>query len=214
MPELRDLLEGAVDPPAPLDLDHLGRRVAAGRRRQRRRRATTLAAVLAVLLGGGALALRAGSDGRSGDGEVDTAATSTPSTTPTTAPSGTGAPPWPDCTEADFDLVPNEGGEQPSLTVHPVAGAPECVLTTLMTFTFLDPVDLPNPLGMETGMLWNQEDQGPLTFMPMEVTLNLTPPAALVECGLEAGHGYRVRAETTIVGFGPLPSTPPADMCE
>jgi len=209
MPELRDLLEGAVDPPAPLDLDRLGRKVAAGRRR---RRMTTVAAVLAVLLGGGALALRAGSDGRSDDVVLSPSASTTEGT-PTTAATGPGGDRWPDCTEDDLRIVVDDAAEQPAFTVHPVAGAPECVLMTVFTFTFLDPVDLPNPIAMRTGMVWNQEGQAPMSFAPREMPLSAQPQTALGDCGLEAGQTYRARVDTTIEGFGPQLPTAPERTC-
>ncbi|HEV7759847.1 MAG TPA: hypothetical protein VGO78_12695 [Acidimicrobiales bacterium] len=105
MPDLRDLLNDAVDRPAPLDLDGLGHRVA---RHQRRRRMATItaAAALAILMGAAALVLAQGADGGRGvriepappanDGSTTVPSTSaTPSTTPgtTAAPGSTGSVP-------------------------------------------------------------------------------------------------------------------------
>jgi hypothetical protein len=99
MPDLRDLLNGAVDRPAPLDLDGLGHRVA---RHQRRRRLATItaAAAVAVLMGAAVLALvrTAGDDPdlridpqERPDGAIVDPDTTTPpgSTSTTTAGTGT-----------------------------------------------------------------------------------------------------------------------------
>jgi hypothetical protein len=68
MPDLRELLHGAVDRPDPLDLDGLGRRV---RRQQRQRRIALASVIVMVVLAGGvavALATRQG-----GGADVDLA---------------------------------------------------------------------------------------------------------------------------------------------
>jgi hypothetical protein len=107
MPDLRDLLEGSIDRPAPLDIDQLGHRVA---RRQRNHRIARLAAAVTVVVavGGVALALaRNAGDGNDvrtvppageGSGSTEPEPTTTiteptGATETTTAPSsGTGAP--------------------------------------------------------------------------------------------------------------------------
>lgn len=61
MVDLRELLDGAVDPPA-LDLDVLGRRLTRRRRRRRVVRAAAAVVVVGATAGIGALALRSGAD--------------------------------------------------------------------------------------------------------------------------------------------------------
>jgi hypothetical protein len=98
MPDLHELLNDAVDAPAPLDLDGLGRRVA--RRRQRRRALVAGAAVIAMaLVGAGAVALasRAGNGDETGNdiemvppaGDEDGPGTGTTDPTDTTDRTGT-----------------------------------------------------------------------------------------------------------------------------
>jgi hypothetical protein len=100
MPDLRDLLRGAVDDPTPLDLDELAHRVGHDERRRRLAVIGAAAAVL-VLVGAAAVALAI----RAGDTDVDIApihpspdavpgsgTTALPSTsTPTTAETATTA---------------------------------------------------------------------------------------------------------------------------
>jgi hypothetical protein len=61
MADLRELLDGAVDPPA-LDLDVLGRRLTRRRRRRSVARAAAIVLVVGATAGVGALALRSGAD--------------------------------------------------------------------------------------------------------------------------------------------------------
>jgi hypothetical protein len=223
MPELHDLLERAVDPPAPLDLDVLGQRVAAHRRR--RRRTTIGAAGVAVLLGGGAVvALTSTQDERSTD--VDVAIESTDDVLQPTdlglGALGIGASgatsEWPDCTDADVEVVP---AEPAGITLLPKDGMQPCALTIGMTMTFRDPAtdeplaDVePNPLRLPSGIIWGQHDQGPLTLGPIEAQLRLEPEAGLVQCeGIEPGELYKVTVETTFEGFGPPPDATLDDIC-
>jgi hypothetical protein len=223
MPELHDLLDRAVDPPAPLDLDGLGRRVAAHRRR--RRRTTIGAAVVAVLLGGGAVvALTAARDERSTD--VDVAVESTDDVLQPTdlglgalgiGVSGAGSD-WPDCTDADVEVVP---AEPAGITLLPKDGGQPCALQLVMTMTFRDPAtgeplaDVePNPLRLPSGIIWGQHDQGQLTLGRIEAQLRLEPEAGLVQCdGIEHGELYKVTGETTFEGFGPSPDVTLEDIC-
>jgi hypothetical protein len=131
MPDLRDLLEGAVDRPAPLDIDQLGHRVA---RRQRNRRIARLAAAVTVVaVGGVALALaRSAGDGDNvrtvppageGSGGTDPEAITTTTepggaTETTTAPGG--------ATETTTAPSPGTGAPASASVSGDPGGAPPC----------------------------------------------------------------------------------------
>jgi hypothetical protein len=149
MPELRDLLEGAVEHPAPLDMGDLANRVTRHRRRQRV--ATYGTAVLLVCLLG-ALALAARRSGSGDDVDItippgtdepvthpSTTASTAPDTTTSTSQAGTGGA-LPACTPDDLDVTPTGEGATAQMAVYADVAATgrACALDTTVTITLRD----------------------------------------------------------------------------
>lgn len=142
MPDLRELLEGAVDAPAPFDLGDVGRRV--GRQQRRRRSAFVGVAVAALAIVAGA-AVAARDDG--GD-RVDTepaspATDSGPDGSPTTKPEGVTSTPRCTADDLSVDVVPGvpdtDGDLYLGLSALPAdIDAEPCTIDTTVTFTLRD----------------------------------------------------------------------------
>jgi hypothetical protein len=206
-----DLMATITEPePTPTErpLRRPRRRLAAIRGR---RRLTTVVAITAVLLAGAAVVLLAAPHRRATDVDVTTRSVDkTPEMTDTTEP----AHRWPDCTDADVDVVPGEDG---SFTLVPKAGMQPCLLTLLSTMTFRDEVTgelvpgvEPNPLHGDHGIVWGQPDQGPLTMPARDEHPSIfTAQAALVQCrGIDPDKRYIVTSDMAFGGFGPPPQRP------
>jgi hypothetical protein len=214
-----DLMATITEPdpkPTPEEPPRRGPRRKLAASRGRRRLATAVAITTTVLLVGAAIVLFAAPHRRSTDVDVTTRSPDkTPETTGTTEP----APPWPDCTDADVDVVPGEDG---SFTLLPKAGMQPCVLTLLSTMTFRDEVTgelvpgvEPNPLHWDHGIVWGQPDQGPLTMPGRDEQPSIfTAEAALVQCrGIDPDKKYIVSTDMAFGGFGPPPQKTMAEVC-
>jgi hypothetical protein len=216
MPDLRDLLNDAVDRPAPLDLDGLGHRVA---RHQRHRRVATItaAAIVMVLVGAAAsLALRVNGPDvqidpqRPPDGAVvDPDTTTTPSTTPGTTAGAAGGSA---CTADDVDIVPSGDGATAQMAIIlDVAlrpGREPCTIETTATVALRYP---------DTGELI------PLEGNPLTTDLSGVVdgpesdvvPSLMTWSGCPADfHGNAATIEVVVEGFGTYEGeTAPPGMC-
>jgi hypothetical protein len=151
MPDLRDLLEGAVDSPVPFDLDAVGRRVDSHHRRRRVTTVGTAVAVLAILVAATSALL--GDDG--GD-KVDTRPANSSDGTATTVGDGTAttdtgtdaAGPGDEraCSADDVAVTPldEQLGHQGDFFLDVAIAASEpsggaCAIDNDVTFTLRDP---------------------------------------------------------------------------
>jgi hypothetical protein len=217
MPDLRDLLNDAVDRPAPLDLDGLGHRVA---RHQRHRRVATItaAAIVMVLVGAAAASLAGRAD--SPDVDIDRVplategSTTVPSsTTPGTTPGTTaGAAGGSACTADDVDIVPSGDGATAQMAIilgvalRP--GREPCTIATTATVAlrYTDTGDLipleGNPLTTDvSGVVDGAESDVVRSFMTWSGC-----PADF--------HGNAATIEVVVEGFGTFRGeTAPPGMC-
>jgi hypothetical protein len=215
MPDLRDLLNDAVDRPAPLDLDGLGHRVA--RHQRHRRMATITAAAALVVLMGAALAL-VRTVGHDPDVRIDpqqppTSAVDPDTTTPsTTAGTTAGAAGGSACTADDVDIVPSGDGATAQMAIilgvalRP--GREPCTIETTATVALRYP---------DTGELIPLEGNPPTTDLSglVDQAESDVVPSLTTWSGCPADfHGNAATIEVVVDGFGTYRGeTAPPGMC-